>query len=259
MTITTEQVKELRDKTSVSVMQCRKALEEAEGDMEKAIILLRKKGSEMAEKKSDRNASDGRVFIKTENQKAVVVTLNCETDFVAQNQGFIDCGEAILNIAWTEGVEKAKESAPALINDAVLKTGENIQLGSIDAYEGETIGSYIHFNGKTAALVVMKGGSVEVAKDIAMHASAMKPTYLKTEDIKQADKDAVIEVLKKEVDESGKPEDIKAKMLEGKIDAYFKEQTLLEQGFFKNPEQTIGKLASSNNGEIVSFKLYTLG
>jgi elongation factor Ts len=258
MTITTEQVKELRDKTSVSVMQCRKALEEAEGDMEKAIILLRKKGSEMAEKKSDRNAADGRIFIKSEDGRAIVLTLNCETDFVAQNQGFIDCAESILNTAWTESIEKAKEVAPTLINDAVLKTGENIQLGSIEEISGETIGSYIHFNGKVAALVNMKGGSAEVARDIAMHITAMKPTYLKTEDIKESDKEAVIEVLKKEVDESDKPENIKLKMMEGKISGYFKEQTLLEQSFFKNPEITIGKLASNSGAEIESFHLYTL-
>ncbi len=258
-TITTEQVKELRDKTSVSVMQCRKALEEADGDMEKAIILLRKKGSEMAEKKSDRTAADGRVFIKSENGKAIVLTLNCETDFVAQNQGFIDCAEGILAVAWNDGVEKAKEASAALINDAVLKTGENIQLGSIDEYSGETIGSYIHFNGKTAALVVLTGGSVDLAKDIAMHITAMKPSYLSSADIKESDRSAVIEVLQKEVDESGKPEDIKAKMMEGKISGYFKEQTLLDQPFFKQPEVTIGALASNAGATVVSFKLYTLG
>lgn len=259
MAITTEQVKELRDKTSVSVMQCRKALEEAGGDMEKALIILRKKGSEMAEKKSDRSAADGRIFIKQDGKKAVVLTLNCETDFVAQNQGFVDCAEGILSVAWNEGVEKAKEAASALINDAVLKTGENIQLGSIEEYSGETLGTYIHFNGKSAALMVLNGGNEEVAKDVAMHISAMKPTYLRSEDIKESDKEAVIEVLKKEVDESGKPEDIKAKMMEGKISGYFKEQTLLDQPFFKNPEKTIEKLLADNGAEAVSFKLYTIG
>lgn len=259
MTITTEQVKELRDKTSVSVMQCRKALEEAGGDMEKAIILLRKKGSEMAEKKSDRTASDGRILIKGDGKRAVVLSLYCETDFVAQNQGFIDCAEAILATAWTEGAEKAKEVAPGFINEAILKTGENIQLGSIEEHAGDTVGSYIHFNGKTAALVVLKGGTEEVAKDVAMHVSAMKPAYLKTDDIKESDREAVIEVLKKEVDESGKPEDIKAKMMEGKISGYFKEQTLLEQSYFKQPDVTIGKFVSDAQGEVVSFKLYTIG
>jgi elongation factor Ts len=259
MTITTAQVKELRDKTSVSVMQCRKALEEAEGDMEKAIILLRKKGSEMAEKRSDRSAADGRILIKNDGTRAIVLSLNCETDFVAQNEGFITCAENILNNAWNDGIESAKESAPMLIGDAVLKTGENIQLGAIEEHKGETVGSYIHFNGKTAAVVVMKGGSVDVAKDIAMHITAMKPTYLKTEDIKEEDKDAVIEVLKKEVEESDKPEEIKTKMMEGKIAGYFKEQTLLEQSFFKQPDISIATLAKNNGAEIVSFNLYNIG
>ncbi|MBP6857872.1 MAG: translation elongation factor Ts [Candidatus Pacebacteria bacterium] len=259
MEITTAQVKELRDKTSVSVMQCRKALEEAGGDMEKALIILRKKGSEMAEKKSDRTASDGRIFIKQDGGKAAVVTLHCETDFVAQNEGFIACGEGILESAYNDGAEKAKEASVALINDAILKTGENVQLGTIDIFDGDqTVGYYVHFNGKSAALVSMKGGSEEVARDVAMHASAMRPTYLKSEDIKESDREAVIEVLKKEVDESGKPEEIKAKMMEGKISGYFKEQTLLDQPFFKNPEETIGSLVNKSGGEIVSFKLYNI-
>lgn len=257
-TITTAQVKELRDKTSVSVMQCRKALEEADGDMEKAIILLRKKGSEMAEKKSDRLAADGRIFIKADDSRAIVLTLYCETDFVAQNQGFVECGNTILETAWNEGLEKAKETAPNAINDAVLKTGENIQLGPIEEHNGETIASYVHFTGKNAVVVVLKGGNTEVARDIAMHISAMKPTYIKSDDISSSDTEAVIEVLKKEVDESGKPEEIKAKMMEGKVDAYFKELTLLDQSFFKDPEKTIAKLLSESGGEVVSFKLYTL-
>lgn len=213
----------------------------------------------MAEKKSDRSAVDGRVFIKQANGRALVLTLNCETDFVAQNQGFIDCAEAILATAWSDGIEKAKEASSALINDAVLKTGENIQLGSIDEYTGETIGSYIHFSGKTAALVVMTGGTTELAKDVAMHITAMKPTYLANTDIKESDRDAVIEVLKKEVDESDKPEEIKAKMLEGKIASYFKEQTLLDQPFFKQPEITIGSLIASSGATVTTFRLYTLG
>lgn len=258
MTITTEQVKELRDKTSVSVMQCRKALEEAGGDMEKALIILRKKGSEMAEKKSERNASDGRIVIKQENGKAIVVSLNCETDFVAQNQDFIDCANSIVNEAWNNGAEKAKELAPTFINEAILKTGENIQLGMIEEFVGENIGTYTHFNGKSGAVVVLDGGDANLSKDIAMHISAMKPVYLSSSEIKESDKEAVIEVLKKEVDESGKPEDIKAKMMEGKISGYFKEQTLLDQPFFKNPENTIGKLAESNNAKVISFKLFNL-
>lgn len=259
MTITTEQVKELRDKTGVSVMQCRKALEETGGDMEKALIVLRKKGSEMAEKKSERSANDGRVFIKSEDSRAMVVTLYCETDFVAQNQDFINCGNTILETAWASGIEEAKNVAPNAISNAVLTTGENIQLGDIEEIKAPVIGSYIHFTGKNAVLVGLSSGSPSLAKDIAMHISALKPTYLQVADIKEEDKAKVIEVFKKEVEESGKPEDIKAKMLEGKLGGYFKEQTLLDQPFLKDESVSVGALLSKENATVESWKSYTIG
>ncbi len=258
-TITTEQVKELRDATSVSVMQCRKALEEADGDMEKALIILKKKGSEIAEKKSDREAGDGRVFIKADKSRAVVVMLSCETDFVAQNQDFIDAGTKIADIVWADGAEAARTQAAEITNAVVLKIGENIQLGKIDEVTGDNVGTYTHFNGKSGSVVVLTGGTPEVAKDIAMHAAAMKPVYLASTDIDEAARTAVIEVLKKEVDESDKPEDIKAKMLDGKIAGYFKEQTLLDQPFFKIPDQTIQKYAETNGATVTKFVLYTVG
>jgi elongation factor Ts len=258
MAITTEQVKELRDKTSISVMQCRKALEEADGDMEKALIILKKKGSEVAEKKSDREAADGRIFIKNDGARAVVLSLSCETDFVAQNQDFIDAGNKLVEIAWTDGVDAAKEQAASVTNDVVLKIGENIKLADVSIVDGGTIGAYTHFNGKSGAVVVLTGGTPEVAKDIAMHVAAMKPVYLASSEIDEASKASVIEVLKKEVDESGKPEDIKAKMLEGKIAGYFKEQTLNDQAFFKAPEKTIEQYAKENGATIAKFMLYTI-
>ena len=257
--ITAEQVKELRDKTSVSAMQCRKALEEAEGDMEKALIILRKKGSEIAEKKSDRTATDGKVLIKQEGGRALVLTLFCETDFVAQNERFVALAQSILDEAWDDGIETAKANAAAKINDAVLAIGENIQLGSIDEFTGEVIGSYTHFNGKQAALVVLSGGNEALAKDIAMHATAMKPKYLSSNEISEEDKEVVVEVVKKEIAESDKPEEIKEEMLTGKLDTYFKEQTLLDQVFFKDSTTTVGNLATKHGASAVSYKLYILG
>jgi elongation factor Ts len=257
-TITTEQVKELRDKTSVSVMQCRKALEEAEGDMEKAIILLRKKGSELAEKKADRTAADGLVIVKHDASRAVVLIMNCETDFVAKNDDFIKLANDLADIAWSDSADKARAEAPARINDVVLKIGENIQLGSIDEVTGGVVGAYTHHTGKAACIVTLTGGTPEVAKDIAMHTAAMKPQYLKAEDINDADRTSVMEVLKKEVEESDKSEDIKAKMMEGKIAGYFKEQTLLEQSFFKQPEKTIGQYAKEHGATVETFTLYNV-
>ncbi|HVY35964.1 MAG TPA: translation elongation factor Ts [Candidatus Paceibacterota bacterium] len=258
MAITTEQVKELRDKTGVSVMQCRKALEESAGDMEKALIMLRKKGAEIAEKKSDRSAADGVIVVRTDTTRALTLILNCETDFVAKNADFTTLANTLADIAWNDGAEKARQQAPALINDVVLKIGENIQLGTIDEVRGDVVGAYVHHTGKVAAVVALKGGTPDVAKDIAMHVAAMKPAYRSSADITEEAKDAVVEVLKKEVDESGKPEDIKAKMLEGKLAGYFKEQTLLDQPFFKNPDVTIETYAANNGATVDKFVLYTL-
>ena len=256
--ITVDQVKVLRDATGVSVMQCRKALEEAGGDMEKATILLRKKGSEIAGKKADRIATDGTVAIKNDGKKALVLILNCETDFVARNDDFVNLSKAIIEIAWNEGEVQARAKAPVLINDVVLKIGENIQLGKIEELAGDVIGSYIHHTGKAGCVVILKGGNSEVAKDIAMHVTAMNPKYLSTNDIGEEEKNSVMEVLKNEVAESDKPEEMKAKILEGKIASYFKEQTLSLQPFFKNPEQTIEKYASTNGAIIEKFVLYNV-
>lgn len=256
--ITTEQVKELRDKTGVSVMQCRKALEEAGGDMEKASVILHKKGGEMAEKKSDRTAADGLITIKTDGKRALTLILNCETDFVAKNEDFTTLANKLAEIAWADGAEKARADAPALINGVVLKIGENIQLGAIDEIAGDVVGAYVHHTGKTAVVVALTGGTPEVAKDIAMHAAAMKPVYLSAADITPEAKATVTEVFQKEVDESGKPEEIKAKMLEGKIAGYFAEQTLLDQPFFKNPEKTIAQYAGDNGATVDKFVLYTV-
>jgi len=256
--ITTEQVKELRDKTGVSVMQCRKALEEASGDMEQALVMLRKKGAEIAEKKSDRAAADGLIVVKSDGKRALTLILNCETDFVAKNDDFITLANKLVDISWNEGADAARAQAPALISDVVLKIGENIQLGDIAEITGDVIGSYVHHTGKTAAIVVLTGGSVEIAKDIAMHAAAMRPAFLSSSEITEEAKATATSVFQKEVDESGKPDDIKAKMLEGKLFGYFKEQTLLDQPFFKNPEKTIAQYAGDNGASVDKFVLYTV-
>lgn len=256
--ITTEQVKELRDKTGVSVMQCRKALEEANGDMEKAIIILQKKGGEVAAKKSDRDASDGILVSRSNESRALVLTLNCETDFVAKNEDFVNLANKIADIAWNDSIEKAQAEAPTLISDIVLKIGENIQLGKIEEVTGEVVGVYTHHTGKTAAVVTLKGGTPEVAKDIAMHVAAMKPAFLSVEEVSDENRAAVTEVLKKEVEESDKPEDMKAKILEGKITAFFKEQILLDQPFFKAPEKTIKGFADANNAVVEKFVVFSV-
>lgn len=256
--ITSEQVKELRELTSVSVMQCRKALEEADGDMEKALIILRKKGSEIAEKKSDRSAADGLVVIKNDGHKALALILNCETDFVARNADFINLANSLTQNAWQNGVDAARGEASNLINDVVLKVGENIQIGLMEEIQGETVGSYTHHTGKIGAVVVLKGGNQQVANDIAMHTVAMKPKYLNQEEISDDDKNNVMEALKKEVEETNKTQEMKQKIMEGKISSYFKEQTLNDQSFFKLPEKTIAQYAKENGAEIEKFLIYNI-
>lgn len=257
-TITTEQVKELRDATGVSVMQCRKALEEAEGDMDNAMIILQKKGAEIAGKKADRDASDGLVIVRTDGTRALTLIMNCETDFVAKNDDFVKLANTLADMAWEKGDAAAREAAPALINDVVLKIGENIKLGSIEEIAGAVVGAYTHHTGKTATVVVMTGGTPEVAKEIAMHTAAMKPRFVRNSEISDTDKAQVMEALKSEMESIDKPAEMKEKIMEGKIAAYFKERTLLDQPFFKTPEKTIEQYAAAAGATVERFVTYTV-
>ena len=250
--ITAELVKELRDKTGVSVMQCKNALEEADGDMEKALIILKKKSSSIAMKKSDRNAKDGIIMVKEVPNKALLLALHTETDFVAKNSDFINLANKLIDIAIEEGVEAMKSKSLEMINEVVQKVGEKIELGKVEEVTGSIIGSYIH-NNKSAVVVLLSSGTKELARDIAMHIAAMKPAFTSSNEITEEDKKKVIEVFEKEVSESDKPEEIKKKMLEGKISTYFKEQTLMDQMFIKNPEVNIETLLKNNKAVLTSF------
>jgi len=258
--ITTELVKELRDSTGVSIMQCKNALEEAEGDMEKALIILKKKSSSIAMKKSDRNAKDGSIVVaESKNQdKVLLLTLHSETDFVAKNNDFLTIANNLANIALEEGIEAMRTKSVDLINGVIQKIGEKIELGNVEEISGTILGYYIH-SGKSAVVVSLTGGTKELARDIAMHIAAMKPVYTSAEDIKEEDRAKVIEVFEKEIAESDKPEEIKKKMLEGKISTYFKEQTLMDQSFIKNPDITVGKLLKDSGATLVRFVRQTIG
>jgi elongation factor Ts len=255
--ITTELVKELRDATGISVMQCKRALEEAGGDMEKALAILKKTSSDIASKKKDRELKDGRVMVKSNDNKSVLVALQCETDFVAKNEDFTNLLEKITDKALTEGIEKTKEGAKELIDPVIQKTGENIGLGEIYELEGKIIGNYVH-NNKIAVMVSLEGGNQELAKDIAMHMTAMKPEYIQASDIDANAKKTMTEVFEQEVAKIDKPEEIKKKMLEGKISTYFKERTLLDQPFIKNGDETVGQLLEKNKAQIKEVKKYSI-
>jgi elongation factor Ts len=250
--ITTEQIKELRDATGVSVMQCKKALEESAGDMEKALMILKKKSSEIAAKKSDREASEGFIVVKKGADKAVILELNCETDFVAKNSDFMDLANALADKALTLGVESMSAESEGMISPVIQKIGENIKLGRVESVSGSVLGSYIH-DGKSGVLVSLEGGDEVLAKDIAMHIAAMKPEYMSKEEVPAETIEKAKELFQKEVEESNKPEEIKQKMLEGKISSYFKEQSLLDQAFIKNPDMTISALLSKAGAKIVKY------
>ncbi len=255
--ITTELIKELRNQTGVSVMQCKRALEEAEGNMEKALAILKKTSADIAQKKAGREAKDGAVIVKTGNGKSVLLALHCETDFVARNEDFTNLLSSLADLALLKGVEKMKENAKDMIDSVIQKTGENIQLGDAYVVEGNVLGNYVH-NGKSAIIVSLDGGTPEVAKDVAMHIAAMKPEYLSADEITDEARKTVLEIFEKEVAGSDKPEEIKKKMLEGKIGTYFKEKTLLDQPFIKNGDMTVGKMLETAKAKIKEVKRYSI-
>lgn len=255
--ITTEQIKELRDTTGISVMQCKRALEEADGDMTKALAILKKTSSDIALKKVGREVKDGRVSIKANEKKAVMVSLHCETDFVARNEDFTNLLEKLTDDALEQGASKMKTESKNLIDPIIQKTGENIQLGEIYEVSGDILGTYVH-NNKSGVIVSLDGGNKELARDIAMHITAMKPEYINEDEISIDAKKTITEVFEKEVASIDKPADIKKKMLEGKINTYFKEKTLMNQLFIKNPEETISKLLEKSGAKIKEVKRYSI-
>ncbi len=256
--ITTELIKELRDATSVSVMQCKKALEEAEGDMEKAKMILKNKSRDAAEKKADRVASEGVIVVVSGANKAVLLTLHCETDFVAKNEEFIKIANDLAQMALSDGVEKMKEASTEIIGQIIQKIGEKIELGKVEEVTGDVIGSYVH-SGKKAVVVVLAGGTQDLAKDIAMHIAAMSPSYTTRDEIDADTQAKATEIFEKELADSDKPAEIKEKILKGKIDTFFKEQTLVEQSFIKNPDMTVGALLDGAKATIASFIKESIG
>ncbi|MBP9714936.1 MAG: translation elongation factor Ts [Candidatus Pacebacteria bacterium] len=255
--ITTELIKELRDATGISVMQCKRALEEAEGDMTKALAILKKTSSDIALKKMDRTAADGAVMIKEAGNKSVLLALHCETDFVSKNEDFTTLLSKLVDLALEKGMDEMKAMSKDLIDPIIQKTGEKIELGEGYIVEGSVIGNYVH-NNKIGIIVSLEGGDKNLARDIAMHIAAMKPEYITRDEINAEATKMITEIFEKEVASIDKPEDIKKKMLEGKINTYFKEKTLLEQAFIKNGDETISQLLDKNKAKIKEVKRYSI-
>lgn len=263
--ISASQVKELREKTGLGLMDCKKALEEANGDLDLAIEELRKSSGLKASKKSSRSAADGLIGIKSFEGKSFMVEINCETDFVARDDSFNGFMEEVLEIVSSNADKDLQELLDESIEEQreklVQKLGENIVVRRIASSDNnaDSSGVYLHSNNKIGTIVSLQGGSEEVAKDIAMHAAATDPMAISPSDIPAEVVEKEREIYKAQSEESGKPEDIVEKMIEGKIRKFLSEVSLTEQDFVKDPNKTINDLLKDSNASIVSFTRFEVG
>ena len=266
MEIKASQVKELRDITGVAMMDCKKALVECEGDIEKALDLLRSNSALKAEKKSSRVAADGILVVSVNEDYATLVELNSETDFAAKDANFLSFGEKVKEYISKNKIFEAsalKESSLEDDRKALVQTiGENIQIRRVVTLEFDSsmnIGIYIHSDSKLGSLVVTKDGSDEIAKDIAMHVSAFNPLCLSQDDI---DKDVLERekaIYQNQAQDSGKPQDIMDKMVDGKIKRFLSEVSLISQNFVKDPDITVQEYLEEGGASIVEFARLKVG
>lgn len=250
MSITASQVNELRKRTGIPMMQCKKALEESGGDEEKAIEILRKKGAAKASEKADRVITEGVVITKIDTDKAAIVKLLCETDFVAKNEEFLKIANDAVETALSDGADAAKESAQQPIKDLFTKLGENMAI-EIKVMEGEGIGDYIHSNCKIGTLVNLKSPDAEKARDIAMQVAAMNPAVINPEEISDEEVSKEKEIWKHQLEKEGKPEDLIDKIMMGKERKFREESALIKQSFVKDGDKTVEQYLESNS--VVEF------
>ncbi|MCB9808644.1 translation elongation factor Ts [Candidatus Peribacteria bacterium] len=248
-TVNASLVASVRARTGVSMMECKKALDEAQGDEEKAIEILRKKGAAAAAKKADREQSEGAVFSATGNGKAAIVTLNCETDFVARDDTFQSVGNELATTLMTGGMDAAKAKAEEKIPALVQKLGENITLGEMSLSEAAVSGVYVHSNGKIGVVIGLSGGSEDLARDIAMHAAAMNPSYVSPDDVTPESVDKEKEIWREQLAQEGKPAEIMEKIMVGKEKKFREENALLTQEFVKDPSKLIQDLLDGSRIE----------
>ena len=264
-------VKELREQTGAGMMDCKKALSETDGNLEKAVDWLREKGIAKAGKKGARIAAEGLANIFIKDNKAVMIEINAETDFVSKNEEFQELlknvGETVLN-SDAKTLEEANELkfADGTIADLIIaktsKIGEKLdfrRLAVIEKKKDENFGSYLHMGGKIAVVAVVKGANEEVAKDVAMQAAAMKPKYVFKEDVPADVVEREREVLKEQAMNEGKPADIAEKMVEGRINKFYKEICLALQAFIKDGDIDVNKYVTNNGGELISCTTFVVG
>ena len=258
MTIKAQDVKELREKTGLGMMECKKALEEANGNLEEAIKNLRKSSALKAEKKASRTAVEGIITSKISDKEITFVEVNCETDFVAKDENFIKFCEEALKVAVDASSEvnlldEVSESMEKQRMSLVQKIGENIIIRKVKKITGEVLDSYIHSNKKIAAGVSLDQGSPEIAKEVAMHIAASNPIVLSPEDLDESYINSEREIFRSQVEKEDKPEAIKEKMIQGKLNKQLADVSLLKQPFVKDPSKSVEAFLSESNTKISSF------
>ena len=266
MEIKAAQVKELREMTGVAMMDCKKALVECEGDIEKALDLLRSNSNLKAEKKSSRVAADGIIVSALCDNYATMVEINSETDFAAKDANFLSFGQKVKDYISENKITDVSYFNESEIEEdrkSLIQTiGENIQLRRVNTIEYNTdtnVGVYLHFDSKLAGIVTIKGGNEVTAKNIAMHVAAFDPLCLSEEDIDKDVLDREKAIYENQAKESGKPQDIMDKMVEGKVKRFLSEVSLLSQNFVKDSEITVQEYLSKDNASIVSFARLKVG
>ena len=265
-------VKELREMTGAGMMDCKKALTECDGDMDKAVDFVREKGLASAAKKSGRIAAEGIVgsFISEDNKTGVILEMNCETDFVAKTDEFKDMVQAIAaHVAATKPAdvealaasELNGQAVSALVTEKIAKIGENITLRRFACYETEGIvATYSHAGGKIVTMVELKGGDAQLAKDIAMQVAAANPLYLDRTQVPAAELEHEKHILVEQARNEGKPDNIIEKMVVGRIEKYYKEVCLVDQAFIKSDDgESISKLLKAANAEVVRYVRFEMG
>lgn len=267
MAISASLVKELRERTGLGMIECKKALKATDGDIEQAIENLRKASGLKAAKKAGRTAAEGIVAVKIagDGKYGMLVEVNSETDFVARDENF---GSFVQLVTETAFETRQTDVAALMSGDLessrealVQKIGENIGVRRIVAIESSdgAVGSYVHSNNRIGVLIEMKGGDGELAKDIAMHIAAVNPRVISPEQMPADEVEKEKDIIKSQPDMEGKPDNIVEKMMVGRINKFLKENSLLEQPFVKNPEVTVGAHAKAGGAEVLRFERYEVG
>ena len=260
-------VKELREKTGAGMLDCKKALEANNGDMEASIDWLREKGISKAAKKADRIAAEGMAAIKVDGNTAAIVEVNSETDFVAKNPEFQELVDTVLNTVLksdatdVEGVLNTDGLNDVLVAKTA-KIGEKLsfrRFAKVEKKDSESFGAYIHMGGKIAVLTVIEGANEEVARDVAMHAAAMRPQYVTKEDVPEDVVNHEKEILTEQAMNEGKPKEIAEKMVQGRIQKFYKEICLAEQPFVKDGDVTVAQYVKNKGGSIVKMIRFEVG